>query len=428
MKHDIYIGQVLDGLALQPAGHFHCCVTSPPYWGLRDYGVDGQIGLEPTPDAFIARMVEVFRGVHRVLRDDGTLWLNLGDSYAGSGRGGYAGNKSTLEGYTDSQEQSRVAKRRLKAGLHENAVNSGAIGREWVPPPAGMKCKDLMMMPWRVALALQADGWYVRSSIVWHKRSPMPESVTDRPTSAWEPIFLLTKSERYFYDAEAVREASQSTDPRTRRAPGDVAAGSIRNADLERYGTSRGKGNQSCCNPAGRNMRNVWTLSSEPYPEAHFATFPTEIPRRAIKAGTSERGCCPACGAPWARIVESSRSLASGSGRSGRLPKGKHADGLQGGGETGDIRRGPVVSTTTLGWQPTCTCPAHQPVPCRVLDPFLGSGTTLAVAAEQGRDGLGCELNPQYAALARDRIGKAAKPNTYARDVVLDAPLFGGVA
>jgi DNA modification methylase len=377
----ILIGDVLDGLRTLDAGSVQCCVTSPPYWGLRDYGVDGQIGLEPTPEAFVAKMVEVFREVRRVLREDGVCFLNIGDSYAAN-RGGSAMPAETLAGGVSGRGD-KVAKR----------------GREsdYVPhrDPAshGLKHKDLCMIPWRVALALQADGWYLRSVIVWAKKSPMPESVTDRPTSSWEPIFLLAKGERYFMDMEAVKEPNV-------RVP---HAGQHLNGEARASGPNDRNGHSQWEQPdrvwadnGGRNQRNVWHLGPEPYSEAHFATFPTEIPRRAIKAGTSEKGACPECGAPWKRVAT--------------------------GGAFAQLdRRNPPSD-----WQPTCKCGNPNTRPCVVLDPFLGSGTTIAVARTLGRHGVGCELNPAYAELARERIGKAEKPSTFVSAKAEESPLFSG--
>ncbi len=188
--NSIYHGDCLQVLKTLPDQSVQCCVTSPPYFGLRDYGVDGQIGLESTPETYVENLVLVFREVKRVLRDDGVLFLNIGDSYAGSGRGGYAGGSSTLQGSAIGQDQSRIAKGSQKrAGLHETARANGCVGRAWVPPPEGLKQKDLMGIPWLVAFALRADGWYLRSEIIWAKRSPMPESVRDRPTKSHEHIF-----------------------------------------------------------------------------------------------------------------------------------------------------------------------------------------------------------------------------------------------
>jgi DNA modification methylase len=394
----IHIGDVLDGLAKIPDGSVQCCVTSPPYWGLRDYGVEGQIGLEPTPDAFVAAMVRVFGEVKRTLREDGTLWLNLGDSYAGS----TTGADMPPEPGHDREDNGRV-----KTGKGENKHRR---------PASGFKPKDLCMMPWRVALALQADGWYLRSVIVWAKKSPMPESVTDRPTSSWEPIFLMAKNERYFYDADAVKEEAINA--------GAVVGGGHKHSNTE---TVPGAGKQNLDklgeSPLGnyRNQRNVWHLGPEMYADAHFATFPTEIPRRAIKAGTSEKGCCPACGAPWKRVTTREKLTRERPNdytkRSGENGTGNHCANTVAG-----------VITRTTGWAPGCGCAAGEPVPCLVLDPFLGSGTTIAVARELGRHGVGCELNPAYAELARIRIGKAEKPATFVDPRAKDSPLFEGAA
>jgi len=218
----LHLGDALDILCAMPVGSVDCVVTSPPYYGLRDYGVDGQIGLEDTPDAFIARLVDVFTEVRRVLADHGTCWVNMGDSY-----------------------------------------NSG---------------KDLLMMPARVALALQADGWWLRSDIIWSKPNPMPESVRDRPTSAHEHIFLLTKGPRYYWDAEAVREPDG----------GRPSGNGFKREHRLSYG---GRGDDDQWTPGGgRNVRNVWTMATEPTPEAHFATFPTELVRRCLAAGCKPGG------------------------------------------------------------------------------------------------------------------------------------------
>ncbi len=397
-------GDTIERMASLPARCVQCCVTSPPYWGLRDYGVDGQIGLESSPDEFVAKMVEVFRGVWRVLRDDGTLWLNLGDSYAAAAKNRtpeQATAMSTLQGSNQSH-------------MHVLTQPNKCV--------SGMKPKDLCMIPWRVALALQADGWFLRSIICWHKRSPMPESITDRPTSAWEPIFLLTKRERYFYDADAVKElASEKTNPRMSQSEierisdardGGESTSTGKGADRKRHepdGMVKSNAsfqNAVCLPVASRNLRNVWTLSSEPYAEAHFACFPTEIPRRAIKAGTSERGCCAACGAPYQRVTERNPVTRI---RPNDYTKRDGEDG------TGNSCANSVagVNVRTVGWMPTCNCGVKEVVPCTVLDPFLGSGTTVAVARELGRHGIGCELNAEYLELARVRIGKAEKPQTF---------------
>ena len=275
-------------------------------------------------------------------------------------------------------------------------------------------------MPMMVAEALQAGGWYLRSVIVWHKRSPMPESVTDRPTSSWEPIFLLAKSPTYFYDAEAVKEKSETTVFRKSK-PTDEYAHGLTPSDVVGRPVQRGGKSLAYAYPNGipfRNQRNVWHLGPEPYSDAHFATFPSEIPRRAIMAGTSEKGCCPACRSPYARVVGRKQVKRD---RPNDYTKRDGADG------TGNSCANSVagVETRTIGWEATCECNAGDPVPCLVLDPFLGSGTTVATARELGRHGVGIELNPTYAELARVRIAKAERPHTYQNHVA--APAEGGL-
>jgi DNA modification methylase len=256
-------GDALAVLQTLPSESIHCCVTSPPYWGLRDYGHDGQIGLEATPEEYVARMVEVFREVRRVLRDDGTCWVNLGDSYAATTKGSGDTGKSTLVGTPNDENGQIFTPRRLDIG--------------------SLKPKDLVGIPWRVAFALQADGWWLRQDIIWHKPNPMPESVRDRCTKAHEYVFLLTKSERYFYDAEAVSEASVSQ-PQPRRRSNGVSA--------EDQGKRIGAGNvtANCGVLDNRNRRSVWTITTKPYTGAHFAVMPPDLVEPCIKAGCPEDG------------------------------------------------------------------------------------------------------------------------------------------
>jgi DNA modification methylase len=260
---EIREGDALAVLRTLAAGSAQTCVTSPPYYGLRDYGAEGQIGLEATPEEYTARLVDVFREVRRVLRDDGTLWLNLGDSYAATGKsGGGAQGKRWEECGADTE---------------------GPRGGKWSPAPPGLKPKDMIGIPWRVAFALQADGWYLRSDIIWAKPNPMPESVTDRPTKAHEYIFLLSKSERYAYDVEAVREPwadERMGSSRARSLP--YSAGSGRHDTLGGIGRP-GLGVAPLT--TGRNLRTVWTVPTQPFSGAHFATMPPALVEPCVKAG-----------------------------------------------------------------------------------------------------------------------------------------------
>jgi len=293
------------------------CVTSPPYFGLRDYGHDGQIGLEATPEAFVAALVEVFRCVRDVLADDGTLWVNIGDSYAGAG---YSNHKGT--GGTQREDG---GKQRHLSGT-------------------GCKNKDLIGIPWRVAFALQADGWYLRQDIIWHKPNPMPESVTDRCTKSHEYLFLLTKSERYYFDADAIKEDAVGQNLHDLTGPGYAAPGQAPNTgnrkalrtDIESRHRSQIKGGQSLqAEPDGRrNRRSVWTVPTKPYAGAHFAVFPAALIEPCVLAGS----------------------------------------------RPSDV----------------------------VLDPFMGSGTTAQVAQALGRQWIGCELNTEYAPLQQARTAQAA--------------------
>jgi DNA modification methylase len=440
MNATILTGDVIEQLRTLPDASVQCCVTSPPYWGLRDYGtakweggdpecdhsyqkggrnpetsakqlsnagttfsqyehtcakcgarrIDNQIGLEATPQEYVAKMVEVFREVRRVLRDDGVVFLNLGDSYA-SGKG----TCYNPGGGADSMGQERK-----EAGAHPLDRGSITSLRE-----NSLKPKDLVGIPWRVAFALQEDDWWLRSDIIWAKPNPMPESVTDRPTKAHEYVFLLTKSARYFYDAEAIREPYEQSSldrlayPFTGGNKGG-ANGSGRNWTVGEFDGGKTKVE---FNHSGRNARTVWTIATQSYPEAHFATFPEELPRRCILAGTSVHGCCPKCGAPWERVVEKGFAAHDGDTDS-RYATGTTANRLALLRQASRERGGEYVNgAITTGWRPTC---AHDatPVPCTVLDPFAGSGTTLAVALQLGRHAIGIELNPAYVELAERRL------------------------
>jgi DNA modification methylase len=284
------------------------CITSPPYFGLRDYGRSGQIGLEPTPDAYVAQLVEVFRYVRDVLADDGTLWLNLGDSYASGTKGSGGAGKSTLGPNKDMQniQFQKMKPRQFDCGLQD---------------------KQLIGIPWRVAFALQADGWILRSDIIWSKPNPMPESVTDRPTKAHEYLFLFAKQPKYYYDAGAIKERAVGADkPRIFAAEsrGDGSACAV----VGRAGR-QAKGASGFGGSELRNARTVWTITPKPFKGAHFATFPPDLVRPCILAGS----------------------------------------------RAGDT----------------------------VLDPFMGSGTVAQVAKENGRNYLGCELNPEYVKLHAER-------------------------
>lgn len=403
MSFDLRQGDVLEVLRTLPDESVHCCVTSPPYWGLRDYGtakwsgglpdcdhsynhgtqgktgdradrtftaqavykdvcrkcgairVDKQIGLEATAAEFVAKMVEVFSQVKRVLRADGTCWLNLGDSYAtGAGAvGNCPGGGKQGERWTghDKSITAHQQERTGHCGVHaESPKHSfGAIGPKTQPnrmPQEGLKPKDLVGIPWRVAFALQADGWWLRSDIIWAKPAPMPESVTDRPTRSHEYIFLLAKSERYYYDSEAIKEPASLGTHQRRRVPAGWHQGNRLTEGLppasqpDRKLAKRGSGiknNESfdaamAVMPDTRNKRDVWTVNSDPFPEAHFATFPPALILPCVLAGCPEGGI--------------------------------------------------------------------------VLDPFAGAATTLLVAQENGRNSIGIELNEDYIEIGLRRLSQ----------------------
>ncbi len=379
MSLRLELGDCRAVLPTLPAESVQCVVTSPPYWGLRDYGVAGQLGLEATPEEYVARMVEVFRAVRRVLRADGVMFVNLGDSY--SGGGGYSPDAPSNQGGNDRNG----GRSRLFASERRAAV-------------VGLKPKDLVGMPWRLAFALQVDGWFLRADIVWAKPNPMPESVTDRPTKAHEYVFLLTKSARYFYDADAVREPGEGYGRSARFRGENWTNNHARNNSQARI---REGGGANSFDGSGRNLRSVWTIAPEPYPEAHFATFPPELARRCIVAGTSAKGCCAACGAPWVREVDVTYTNA-GNGNNNMVRKGAEF-APAGAARPYDVRK--LKSVATTGWRRTCAHDAAV-VPCTVLDPFAGSGTVGEVAERNGRDAILIELSPAYVELARARTAQ----------------------
>jgi len=377
----IKVGDCLSVLRAIPDESVQCCVTSPPYWGLRNYNAEGQLGLEPTPQEYVANMVAVFREVRRVLRTDGVCFANMGDSYAG-----YHGNKQVPDEAAPSN----------KPGYVEN-MRTSTVG------VSGLKPKDLVGIPWRVAFALQDDGWYLRQDIIWSKPGPMPESVTDRCTKAHEYIFLLTKAGRYFWDQEAVKEDSVPFSVQHGKRYGNVPSVAPKNCpdrnDIGKRGTHCGvaPGRDT------RNPRSVWTITTKPYAGAHFATFPPELPERCIRAGTSIKGACAACGAPWERVVEVERpEPADMRPKDPRVHLGASVRSTIGQSNWHDDRN-PRRASNTIGWRPGCDCNAGTR-PCVVLDPFFGAGTTGLVAMKMGRDCIGIELNPEYAEQARKRI------------------------
>ena len=548
-RWEIREGHVIEQLRAMPAESVHCVVTSPPYWGLRDYGLppqtwgdgwQGSLGLEPTIDMYVEHMVEVFRQIHRVLRPDGSLFLNMGDSYWSGANARTYGNVGTES--PDSQERDYPSRglcdvcQELMSNhnTHNNdCLSPGSPACDGVPTPAHtasldpspgsldsgprsgsercgpaipgqlpcvdhahehldasvesmpaessqqlradsllsgnslvapegvdsssgdaqvfadksgdspehllhkvdnvrpsearqthtqynagycsrcgaslaprdrfshivpqLKPKDLIGMPWRIAFALQADGWWLRSDIIWGKLNPMPESVRDRPTKSHEYLFLLTKAPRYFYDHIAVREPYSESSKADKR---DNTDGHRRERQYP-GGPSNGGTNLGGNRYVGANKRDVWMIATQPFPNAHFATFPTALIEPCVLAGTSAHGVCAECGAPWTRQTESTyhKHRPSG-GIQPRSERGnKHAPETNWGTFGNNLRK----EVATTGWQPTCDHNS-EPVPSVILDPFSGSGTTGIVALRHERSFIGIELNPEYADMARQRI------------------------
>lgn len=381
----ILSGPNLETMKSIPDASVQCIVTSPPYWQLRSYLKKDhplkvhEIGLEDTPEKYIASLVAVFRECKRILRDDGTLWVNIGDSYA------------------------RMQDSNVPQTKNPECVPPVASGRI---KNAGLKPKDLVGIPWILAFALRADGWYLHSDMIWAKGisccdtyagSCMPESVTDRPTKSHEYVFLFSKSQNYFYDQEAVKE--QGTFP----AGTPAAKGSEKrlngdgvNARPAEYAVYSGM----------RNLRSVLAINPEPSGYEHFATMPTRLVKLCLQAGMSVKGCCPHCGAPWERIVESEPATSK------ECPSTQAAHNARGGtgvpvGTVGKSGSGRINGTTKqTGWKPTCECSHGELKRCVAFDPFGGTGTTAECAVELGHDAIMCELNPEYVSIAEERTNK----------------------
>lgn len=371
----IYQGDTLQIMRQWPDGVIDCCVTSPPYWGLRDFGVDGQLGLEKTPEEYVEKMVAVFREVRRVLKKEGTCWLNLGDSYNGSGGAGGDYNKG---------------------GLKEGQPK---YGRKYTD---NLKPKDLCGIPWRVAFALQKDGWYLRQDIIWHKPNPMPESVTDRCTKAHEYIFLLTKSAKYYYDADAIREPANYDGRKDTVMKGGGKYAEVEFSPMNPQGHERWPYKNKNGVPV-RNKRSVWTVATKPYSEAHFATFPPDLIKPCILAGCPKE-ICKKCGKARERIV---KKTGGSIGQSWHNHENDLVAGMSQQGKSQLEKAGEEYSRKTIGigWT-DCGCETFYE-PGIVLDPFMGSGTTAIVAYENRRNYIGIELNPEYIAMAEERIKQA---------------------
>lgn len=394
--HGDVLGRVpgLGSLRDLPDRCAHVCVTSIPYWNLRSYLPDDhplkpyEIGLERTPEEYLEKIVACFREVRRVLRDDGTLWVNVGDTY--NSQPSWGRGRSGLDGRPQSAVTDVPHGRRDSVGRRARGSS-------------GLKPKDLVGVPWMVAFALRGDGWYLRRDHVWHKPNAMPESVFDRCATDHEYVFQFSKRARYYFDAEAIREPTLSDAP--------SGNGFVR---PESVGHS-GRGSRA--NPARwqptekRNRRSVWSINTEPYPGEHFATWPTKLVEIPIRAGTSERGCCSTCGAPWRRLT--TVGYENPGNRTSNGPRSIECRHIAGGTAGYAVRKIKIVETT--GWAPGCACGTDEPIPSLVLDLFNGSGRSGVAAMRLGRRYVGLDLDPDSIEQSRAQI-------------VGDAPMFNAPA
>jgi DNA modification methylase len=394
----VFLGDCVETLRQLPEKSVHCVVTSPPYYGLRDYGVPGQIGLEDTLPEYLSRIVEVFTEVHRVLRDDGVLWLNLGDSYAGSW-GAQSRGESPLEG------GSTLATRQISVAP-QRGTKTGSLKRT-----PGIKRKDLMGVPWRVAFALQDAGWYLRSEVIWHKPNPTTESACDRPSRSHETLFLLSKEPTYYYDAYAVREPAVYGGA-TVKSPASWDTEPGTHGTIHRFGRAQRKVTDYVQSDT-RAQRTVWTIPTQPFAGGHFAAYPEDLVRPCILSGSSAHGCCSVCGNPAKRLVDKKR-VATRTGDTTKATGKRFTDGNRDPGRHISIQ-------SSQGWEPTCKCKSEV-VPCTVLDPFSGAGTTGLVSLKSWRNYIGIELNEQYVRLSRDRLDAELPPTFFdALDTVAEA-------
>lgn len=391
---EIHEGDALATLSALQDESVHMAVTSPPYYGLRDYGIPpviwggdhdcahewdgqdcslcgawtGQLGQEPSPRLYVSHLVAIFRELRRVLRHDGTLWVNIGDSYSRGARGDVPPQRG-----------------QLPSGEEKYGFDAVRI----IDPE--IKPKDLVGVPWMLAFAMREDGWYLRSDIIWAKPNVMPESIDDRPTKAHEYLFLFSKSTRYFYDAKAIEEPLVSSAEEYLRAGRSVrknhAYGSIAGSKI---------GDKSFSNVlSGRNKRTVWTVTSQPYAGAHYAPFPPKLIEPTIMAGTSEHGVCSVCYAPWKRLLSKERRYDHVTTDIGKQQAGPYASQVAGK-DGHDVRHGVYSVTETVGWEATCEHSVSPVIPATVLDPFAGSGTTGLVAQRLSRKALLIDLNGDY--------------------------------
>lgn len=339
MFHKFYHGDSLEVLKRMDSDSIHCCVTSPPYWGIRDYGDNRQYGLEETPQKYIESLVKVFRELRRVMRHDSVLWLNMGDTFLSSQKGS-GGRRSRLNVKRDENGYE----------IKNSTGNVRMPVRKFDIKKIGLPEKSLLGIPWRLAFALQDDGWILRQDIIWNKKSTIPESAEDRCTRSHEYIFMFTKSKKYFFDSESIREPDKD-------------------------------------NLTGRIKRSVWTVNTNKSYFKHRAIMPLELADICIKAGASEKGCCVKCGSPLKRIVDKNLPPIDFYTIRNKVKEWKIHN-----------------KRKTIEWTPSCNCNTTEYIPCTVIDPFCGSGTTIISALNNNCNGIGIDLNEEYIKIAEERV------------------------
>ena len=404
-KNHIYQGDNVEVLKTFPDESVDCVVTSPPYWGLRDYDQEDQLGLEETPEEFVKNLVNVFSEVKRVLKSTGTCWLNLGDSYMSSSYGMNEShdpkNNKTKNMNKRKDKSCNYCKKIYKGTKNQRFCSKQCAGVDNTPRDKKniLKPKNLVGIPWRVAFALQSDGWYLRQDIIWAKPNPMPESVQDRCTKSHEYIFLLTKSPKYFYDIDAIREPLAESSIGRLKQNIDKQVGTTRaNGGAKSNGNFKATGSIE----KGANKRSVWTITTKPYKEAHFATFPIELPTYCIRAGCPEK-VCKKCGKHYIDVYEEKLEELS-EVYNGKATKDYSKAKAQ---NPSDTKRRILESMRKqkilIESKPQCNCNVGFEGGI-VLDPFMGSGTTGLAARNQQRNYVGIDLNPEYIEIAKRRL------------------------
>jgi len=391
-RNEILVGDALEKLKELPDDSVDTAMTSPPYWGLRDYGEEDQLGLEPKPEKYVENLMEVFKELKRVLKPTGTFYLNIDDTYySGKGKSGHA---------TDTAERNEKGETINEGYQTPDKLDTIPSKNRDVDLPD----KSMSMIPERVMMAMVDNGWILRNKVVWRKKGGgMPESVKDRFSTTWEYVYMFSLNQDYYFDLDAVRESYDSRESGKSYNPGNKQTKELVE-HFEKQGSGGNfDGHDWSMDNGGKNPGDMWTVATANMSEAHFAVYPKKLCEKPVKAGCPKK-VCSECRKPYVRVTEESVSFHSGSGKAGNTPKGKHKDRQEANSGEYDIRKGPRKNVDTLRFDSSCHCDTEETQKGVILDPFAGAGTTCLVARKFNRDYIGIELNEEYAEMARERI------------------------